>query len=29
MRELLEIKGIGPKKAAEFGSELLAELARE
>jgi len=28
MRELLEIKGIGPKKAEEFGSELLAELAK-
>ncbi len=29
MRELLDIKGMGPKKAAEFGTELLAELAKE
>jgi superfamily II DNA helicase RecQ len=29
MRELLDIKGMGPKKAAEFGAELLAELAKE
>jgi ATP-dependent DNA helicase RecQ len=29
MRELLEIKGMGPKRAERFGKELLAELARE
>jgi ATP-dependent DNA helicase RecQ len=29
MRELLEIKGMGPKRAERFGEELLAELARE
>jgi ATP-dependent DNA helicase RecQ len=29
MRELLEIKGIGEKKAEEFGNKLLAELAKE
>jgi ATP-dependent DNA helicase RecQ len=29
MRELMEIKGIGPKKAEEFGKDFLAELARE
>jgi ATP-dependent DNA helicase RecQ len=29
LRELREIKGIGEKKAEEFGKELLAELAKE
>ena len=29
MRELLEINGMGPKRAERFGKELLAELARE
>ncbi len=29
MRELLEIKGMGPKRAERFGKELLAELANE
>jgi ribonuclease D len=29
MRELLEIKGMGPKRAENFGKELLAELAKE
>jgi hypothetical protein len=29
MRELLEIKGIGSKKAEAFGKELLAEIAKE
>jgi len=29
IRELLEIKGMGPKRAERFGEELLAELARE
>jgi superfamily II DNA helicase RecQ len=29
MRELLEIKGMGPKRAERFGKELLAEIARE
>ena len=29
MRALLEIKGIGEKKAEEFGTELLAEVTRE
>ena len=29
MRELLEIKGMGPKRAERYGKELLAELARE
>ncbi len=28
MRELLEIKGMGPKRAERFGTELLAELAK-
>ena len=28
MRELLEIKGMGPKRAERFGKELLAELAK-
>jgi len=28
MRELLEIKGMGPKRAERFGAELLAELAK-
>ena len=29
MRELLEIKGMGPKRAEKYGKELLAELAKE
>ena len=29
MRELLEIKGMGPKRAEHYGKELLAEVARE
>jgi ATP-dependent DNA helicase RecQ len=29
MRELLEIKGMGPKRAEKYGEELLAELAKE
>jgi ATP-dependent DNA helicase RecQ len=29
MRELLEIKGMGPKRAERYGEELLAELAKE
>ena len=29
MRELLEIKGVGPKRAEKYGKELLAELTRE
>jgi superfamily II DNA helicase RecQ len=29
MRELLEIKGMGPKRVEMFGKELLAELAKE
>jgi ATP-dependent DNA helicase RecQ len=29
MRELLEIKGMGPKRGEKFGKELLAELAKE
>jgi superfamily II DNA helicase RecQ len=29
MRELLEIKGMGPKRAEKYGKELLAELASE
>jgi superfamily II DNA helicase RecQ len=29
VRELMKIKGIGEQKAADFGKELLAELARE
>lgn len=29
LRELLEVPGIGPKKAAEFGTELLAQLANK
>jgi ATP-dependent DNA helicase RecQ len=29
MRELLEIKGMGPKRGEMFGKELLAELAKE
>jgi ATP-dependent DNA helicase RecQ len=29
MRELLEIKGMGPKRAEKYGKELLAELTRE
>jgi ATP-dependent DNA helicase RecQ len=29
MHELLKVKGIGEQKAADFGKELLAELARE
>lgn len=29
MRELLEIKGMGPKRAERYGRELLAELANE
>jgi ribonuclease D len=29
MRELMEIKGIGKKKAEEFGKELLAEAAKD
>jgi ATP-dependent DNA helicase RecQ len=28
-RELMKIKGIGEQKAADFGKELLAELAKE
>jgi hypothetical protein len=28
MRELLDIKGMGPKRAERFGTELLAELAK-
>jgi superfamily II DNA helicase RecQ len=29
IRELLEIKGMGPKRAERYGVELLAELAKE
>jgi ribonuclease D len=29
MRELLEIKGMGPKRAERYGKELLAEIAKE
>jgi superfamily II DNA helicase RecQ len=29
MRELLAIKGMGPKRAEKYGEELLAELAKE
>jgi ATP-dependent DNA helicase RecQ len=29
MRELLEIKGMGPKRAEKYGAELLAEIAKE
>ncbi|MGA3127448.1 MAG: RecQ family ATP-dependent DNA helicase [Candidatus Korobacteraceae bacterium] len=29
MRELLEIKGVGPKRAERYGTELLAEVAKE
>jgi len=29
MRELLEIKGMGPKRAERYGKELLAEVAKE
>jgi superfamily II DNA helicase RecQ len=29
MRELLEIKGMGPKRAEKYGKELLAELSNE
>ena len=29
MRELLEIKGMGPKRAEKFGEELLAEIAKD
>jgi len=29
MRELLEIKGMGPKRAERYGNELLAEVAKE
>ncbi len=29
MRELMEIKGMGPKRAEKYGKELLAELAKE
>jgi ATP-dependent DNA helicase RecQ len=29
MRELMEIKGMGPKRVENFGKELLAEVARE
>jgi superfamily II DNA helicase RecQ len=29
LRELLEIKGMGPKRAERYGKELLAELSRE
>jgi superfamily II DNA helicase RecQ len=28
MRELLEIKGVGPKRAEKYGKELLAEVAK-
>jgi hypothetical protein len=29
MRQLLEIKGMGPKRAEKYGQDLLIELAKE